>query len=204
MKVLVVATLLSLSLTAAGHAQAARGKPSATTPLSAQEADDLAYLREEEKLARDLYVALDERWHAMVFSNISASEDTHFTTLGDALARYGLADPALSQAGRFSNPDLQALYDTLLGRGQASVIAAYQTGALVEEVDIQDLDQAMAAASHADLDTVYGRLQCGSRNHLRAFVRNLETAGVAYAAQVLPQERVDAILASAMERCGQQ
>ncbi len=69
-------------------------------------------------------------------------------------------------------------------------------------MEIEDLVNATAATTHADLQKAYANLQCGSRNHLRAFVRNLEAAGVVYEAQHLPQKTVDAILSSPMERCG--
>ncbi|MDD4882143.1 MAG: DUF2202 domain-containing protein [Gallionellaceae bacterium] len=204
MKAFVCVAVLTLALSQPCFAQGprAQARQTSASALSAQEAADLAFMREEEKLARDLYVSLNDYWNRMVFANISASEETHFSTLGDALARYNLADPALSGAGMFSNGELQALYDALLNQGRGSLVAAFRTGALVEEVDIEDLDAALASTSHADLQTIYTRLQCGSGNHLRAFVRNLETAGVAYEAQVLPQERVDAILAAPMGRCG--
>ncbi|TCJ16261.1 DUF2202 domain-containing protein [Parasulfuritortus cantonensis] len=202
MKAFVYAALLTLLLAQPALAGKGKNGQSGTSALSAQEISDLSYMREEEKLAHDLYVALDERWDRMVFANIADSEATHFSVLGSALARYGIADPALPTAGMFSDPRLQDLYDQLLAQGQVSVVAAFRTGALVEEVDIGDLDAAILATSHSDLQTAYGHLQCGSRNHLRAFVRNLEAAGVVYEAQVLTQARVDAILASSMERCG--
>jgi hypothetical protein len=201
MKAVVFASVLALALAAGNVAQAAQKKP-ATGQLSAEEAAHLTFMREEEKLARDLYLSLNESWNRMVFANIADSEDTHFATLGDALSRYRLADPALPQAGRFGNPDLQALYDHLLGQGRISLATALWVGGLVEEVDIQDLERALAATSHSDLKTAYSHLQCGSRNHLRAFARNLAMLNVTYRAQVLPQDQVDAILASDQERCG--
>lgn len=205
MKALVYATLLAMSFVSASYAQGPRGKGGQVVqaPLTVQEVSDLTYMREEEKLAHDLYVSLDERWTALVFENIAQSETQHFDMLGNALDRYGISDPALPEAGTFTNPDLQTLYNDLLKQGQVSLSSALMTGALVEEADISDLDVAIAETSHTDLQTTYARLQCGSRNHLRAFVRNLEMAGVAYEAQYLTQEQVDAILASSMERCGQ-
>lgn len=204
MKALVYVSLLTVALTQASPALAGKGKNSGTATLSAQEAANLTFMREEEKVARDLYINFNNRWVRPVFANISESEETHFTVLGDALVRYNLADPALPGLGAFSNPDLQALYNTLLGQGQASLVAALKVGGLVEEVDIKDLDTAIAATQHADLVSAYSHLQCGSRNHLRAFARNLASQGVSYVAQVLTQPQVDAILNSSNERCGLQ
>lgn len=204
MKALVYASLLTIALMPAGAALAGQGKKAGTTALSAQEAAHLTFMREEEKVARDLYINLNNRWGSMVFSNISQSEETHFTVLGNALVTYKLPDPALPGLGAFSNPDLQALYNTLLGQGEAALVAALKVGGLVEEVDIKDLDTAIAATTHADLTQIYGNLKCGSRNHLRAFARNLANQGVTYVAQALTQAQVDAILNSANERCGMQ
>lgn len=204
MKAFVAASLLMFALLPAGGALAGAAKKTAAAPLSAQEAAHLTFMREEEKLARDLYIGFNNRWARPVFANISESEETHFSTLGGALATYRLSDPALPELGRFSNPDLQSLYNDLIAQGMVSLVAALQVGGLVEEVDIQDLDDAIAASKHADLAQVYSHLQCASRNHLRAFARNLANQGVSYVAQVLPQGEVDAILASPNERCGMQ
>lgn len=39
--------------------------------------DDLLYMREEEKLARDVYITLYEKWGIPVFNNISNRESDH-------------------------------------------------------------------------------------------------------------------------------
>lgn len=58
-------------------------------------------------------------------------------------------------------------------------------------------------SQHADVDRVYANLRCGSRNHQRAYAGQIGfTTGLPYAAQVLPQAEVDAILATGQERCG--
>ena len=51
--------------------------PVAPTSLSAAERAALQYIREEEKLAHDVYVTLDGLWGLRVFSNITASEQQH-------------------------------------------------------------------------------------------------------------------------------
>lgn len=45
--------------------------------LSAAEENSLAFMREEEKLARDVYNALYSIYGTNIFSNIGASEQTH-------------------------------------------------------------------------------------------------------------------------------
>jgi hypothetical protein len=171
--------------------------------LSTQEAEDLSYLREEEKVARDVYLSMYERWGLYAFSNISNAEQNHMNATLNMLNQYGLVDPAVDQRGVFTNPELQQLFDTLIAKGSESEIAALMTGALIEEVDIQDIDEMIAATDKTDLISMYEKLHCGSRNHLRSFVRQIENRGQVYSAQVLSQDIVDSIVDSPMERrCG--
>ena len=145
----------------------------ATTPLSATEKESLLYLREEEKLARDVYNAFYDRYGLRVFSNIAASEQAHMDAVLTLLNRYGLADPAAAAPGVFHNDDLQALYDDLIDQGSQSLTAALQAAVLIEQTDIADLQDGLALTSHADLRTVYTNLLRASQNHLRAFSRQL-------------------------------
>ena len=166
----------------------------AIAPLSEQEASGLAFMREEEKLARDVYLALYDEWNLAVFKQIASSEQTHMNSIAMLLDRYGVADPAEGNAaGEFTDPTLQALYTDLVAQGSESLTAALQVGAAIEEIDIADLQERMALTTHADIEWVYSRLNSGSENHLRAFVSNL---GGDYAPQYLDQASYDAILAA--------
>jgi hypothetical protein len=185
-----------------GGVQIAKGKPSAVAPLSVTEKSDLLFMHEEEKLARDVYTQMAKLWKAQVFANIAVSENTHFNAIGKLLSTYALADSTPATPGVYNNAELQALYDDLIARGSTSLTEALTVGGLIEEVDIEDLDSALASTTRIDIRRVYENLQCGSRNHLRAFVRNLEFQGVVYEAQHLAQADVDAILSTPMERCG--
>ena len=71
-------------------------------------------MREEEKLAHDVYVTLYAQWDLPIFQNISRSEQTHTDAVKTLIDRYGLTDPASSKVGVFTNPDLQALYNDLV------------------------------------------------------------------------------------------
>ena len=171
--------------------------------LTSQEAEQLSYLREEEKVARDVYRLLYDRWGLVSFSNIAEAEQRHMDAVLNTLLRYGLNDPALEQPGVFSNQELQQLYDGLIAQGMVSKRAALWVGALIEEVDMQDLDNMTLATDKENLINLYAQLHCGSRNHLRAFVLQIESRGEVYSAQVMSQEEVDNIVDSPMERrCG--
>ncbi len=168
--------------------------------LSQEEIDGLLYMREEEKLARDVYLTLYEKWGTPVFNNIARSEQTHTDTVKELLDRYNLPDPAAGQeVGHFSNPDLQALYEQLVAQGSQSEIEALKVGAAIEEIDILDLEERLAQTDNEDIQLVYENLMAGSRNHLRAFVSVLEMRGESYSPQYLDQATYDAILSGGVE-----
>lgn len=177
--------------------------PVAASVLSADEIAGLKFMREEEKLAHDVYVALFNVWGANVFSQIALSETTHTETILALLTKYGLPDPAAGKApGVFEDPDLQALYNTLIAMGRPTLIDALKVGALIEETDIHDIDVRKAVAKEADILQVYDSLLCGSRNHLRAFNGELLAQGVTYVPQVITQTQWDAIANAPSETCG--
>ena len=163
--------------------------------LSEDEANGLLWMREEERLARDIYIAMYDLWGRRVFDNISASEQTHTDAVLELLDRYELEDPSAElPVGVFYFMDLQDLYAELLDAGDDDVIAALKVGALVEEVDIVDLGKQLVLVDHQDITLVYTNLEKASENHLRAFVKNLQQLGVTYTPQVLDQATFDGIV----------
>ncbi len=178
--------------------------PGAAAALADEEAADLVFMREEEKLARDLYISFDEKWGGAIFALIATSEQRHMNAILRKLVKYDLTDPVAGNGiGEFTSDEVQALHDELLEDGLASELAALKVGGYVEEIDIVDNLQAATTATREDLDRVYEALTCGSRNHLRAFAsRIVALTGQPYVAQYLPQQEVDAILAEPYERCG--
>jgi len=171
--------------------------------LTDEEATDLVFMREEEKVARDLYITFDETWGGTTFAKIATSEQRHMNAILRKLDKYQLPDPALPGIGDFTNDELQEMFDELRDLGLVSELDALKVGGLVEEVDIVDNTEAAATATLPDLDRVYDALTCGSRNHLRAFAgRIVVLTGQPYEAQYLPQAEVDAILAEPYEQCG--
>ncbi|MBK7871984.1 MAG: DUF2202 domain-containing protein [Saprospiraceae bacterium] len=170
--------------------------------LSDTEKASLAFMREEELLARDIYTELYKRYSLPVFNNIANSEQTHTEAVLVLLERYELDDPAENHTtGIFVDQTLQTLYNTLLARGLENEVEALKVGALVEEVDIKDLKIQLAEkVDNQDIIYVYENLMKGSRNHLRAFVKNLKFRGVTYVPEVLSQGDYDAIINGDMER----
>lgn len=168
--------------------------------LSPAESASLTFMREEEKLARDVYITLYNKWGSNIFSNISISEQTHMDAILILLNRYSLTDPVGSNAvGVFSNVALQNLYNQLVAQGNTSVLNAYKVGATIEDLDIFDLTNALTGIDNQDISLVYGMLTKGSRNHLRSFYSNILNVGATYTPQYITQAEFDAIINSEME-----
>ena len=187
--------LVLSALAVAGMLTAFAPPPSPAEGLTATEAEGLAFMREEEKLAHDLYTELYALYGLPVFANIARSESQHMQVVLDLLEAYGLEDPAAGNpAGEFHDPALQALYDDLLARAQASQEEALRVAALVEETDILDLQQRLAQAGQADIVTAYGRLLQASGQHLRVFSGQLErTTGEKYVPQLMSADEYSQI-----------
>jgi hypothetical protein len=172
--------------------------------ISEAEADGLAFMREEEKLARDVYLTLYDQWGLRPFSNIAASEQTHTDAVKSLLEMYEIADPVTDDTiGVFANEDLQALNDQLVETGSASLEDALKVGAAIEEIDILDLIEYLEGTEEANIEWVYENLLAGSENHLRAFVSQLESlTGETYVPQYMSQEAYDAIISAENARGG--
>ena len=166
------------------------------TSSDLSEAEGLQFMVEEEKLARDVYLTLYEKWNFRIFQNIARAEQTHMDAIRTLLDRYDIEDPTIgSEIGEFTNPDLQALYDNLVDIGSESLADALAVGGDIEEIDIVDLEEYIAETDKADILQVYERLLWGSENHLRAFVPNWEReTGETYVPEYLSQERFDEIM----------
>lgn len=168
--------------------------------VSEAEEADLSYMRQEEKLARDVYATLYEQWRLPAFNNISASEQQHMDAIKLILDKYSLADPVTSDAaGDFQNQALTALYGQLVEQGMTSLVEAIKVGIQIEELDIADLEAALTRTDNQDIQTVYQNLLAGSRNHLRAFNTLLSAYDQTYAPQVLSQEKYGQIVMGAYE-----
>jgi hypothetical protein len=169
--------------------------------LTDEEIAGLMWMREEEQLAHDVYVVLGELWNLRIFDNISSAETAHIEAVTGLLDLYGLDDPAAgNDTGTFTDPELQRLYDQLVEDGSRSLEAALEVGALIEELDIVDLVARSAATDTPEISAVYANLERGSRNHLRAFVSQLDSRGITYTPTQLDPATFDAIVSSDMER----
>ena len=159
-------------------------------------------MREEEKLARDVYNHLYDKWNLNVFKNIAKSEQEHMDALLGEVDVCKFDDSVLPEDGKFNNSHIQDLYDALIVKGDLSLIDALEVGATIEDVDIFDLDNFSTKTENETLLDIYGKLTCGSRNHMRAFTGQLEIKGITYTPQFISQEQFDGILDGDHEQCG--
>jgi hypothetical protein len=163
-----------------------------TSPTTLSPSEVVAAI-EEERLARDLYLAAADLWKLRVFSNIAAAELRHETALLQLAASAGIPVPA-RQTGVYASPDVQRLWADLLPLVTQSETGALRAAALVEETDIADLRRMRALATDEGTRAVLSNLERASGFHLRAFVRNLEARGVTYQPQVLTPDEFNAAM----------
>lgn len=192
---LISSVVVSSSVIAAGGPRH-EGR-SAPSELTTTEIDDLRFMREEEKLARDVYLTLDQHWgdQTQVFAKIAISEETHTSTVEYLLDKFGVEDPVVNDTiGVFTNAELQALYDDLVIKGKSSFLDGLYVGGLIEEKDMRDILAAINETDERAITLAYSNLLDGSKSHLKAFVAVIEAQGLDYEAQILEPEEVELIL----------
>lgn len=169
--------------------------------INTDEKSNLLFMYKEEKMARDTYLYLYQKWQLVEFANIQKSEQSHMNAVENLLIKYKIDYPKLA-VGQFQNQDLQNLYNQLILQGNNSAIEALKAGATIEDVDINDLKNLSKTTTNTLILKVYNNLMCGSRNHLRAFSSALKLQNVIYVPQFISQADYDAIINSPNENCG--
>jgi len=188
--------------------------------LDSNEQAHLMFMREEEKLARDVYLKLGEMYpDSEIFGNIDDSEQTHTIAVKDKIEEYGLEDPNTNDnIGVFTGEDFgeyfREKFELLVERASISELEAYYVGAYIEELDMMDINQCpqiivemdngindinecgKVYTDKQDIIQLYTSLLDGSDSHLESYVKNIEQhiGEGSYQAQVLPQEQVDELL----------
>jgi hypothetical protein len=155
-------------------------------PLTVSETETLLFVREEEKLARDVYLTLYDKWRLAIFQNIATrGEQQHMDSIKVLVDAFGYVDPVVSNdVGAFTDPVILQLYQDLTARGLNSQLEALMVGGFIEEFDLKDLqdaiEEAKAGTNQPAVILTYENLLCGSRNHLRSFVGQIEASGLVY------------------------
>ncbi|MEY4954307.1 MAG: hypothetical protein RI981_392 [Bacteroidota bacterium] len=170
-------------------------------PLDSAEKQRIIFIREEEKLAYDVYQAMFDKYGVKIFQNIPNSELSHMEAMLTIINKYQLVDPMdKNPRGVFANADLQSLYNELVSQGNGSVVAAFQVGAKIEELDIFDLNKSIEVTNNLDVKIMYDFLNKGSRNHLRSFFKNLTNAGGTYTPVFITKSEFVAIVTTPTEK----
>ncbi|MHC3993304.1 DUF2202 domain-containing protein [Thiomicrolovo sp. ZZH C-3] len=163
----------------------------------------LAFMWNEEKMAKELYLALHAPWPHKEFYNIAMmSESQHQAAIESLLqtydinitdidgeeAHYSAVELQAYDEGIFPEPAVQSLYDELYAKGVQSDRDALEAGCMVEVTDVNDLNTNIALAEAAEADDLvatFTSLRKGSYNHYWAFDSALKVLGVAEGCCVL-------------------
>ena len=138
--------------------------------LSQEEADGIIFMRQEEKVARDVYTILRQTWDLKIFENIKIAEQKHMDAVQKLIIKYNLTDPVINdEVGVFADPAFQQMFDDFVLQGQQSIIEAMLVGQTIEEQDIAALENQLSFIDNQDLIKVYSNLKTASENHLFAF-----------------------------------
>ncbi len=159
--------------------------------------DGVLLMREEEKLARDVYLTLYEKWNLRTFGNIAKAEQNHMDAVAYLMEIKGIADPVeYADVGVFTNEEIAGLYNTLVEKGSVSIVEAIKVGALIEDLDISDLEKLLANTTDEDTIRVYENLLAGSEQHMRAFINQLSRYNEKYEPAYISESRYNDILRS--------
>lgn len=198
---LIVLTLSAVVFGISGCSKTEEPQLSSISSLSSSDSLALIQMREEEKLARDVYQGLYDIYGAKIFTNIASSEQVHMDRVLTVLNTYGLKDPASSQVGIFDNPEISQLYDKLMAQGKKSYTEALKVGAEIEDLDIYDLQKFLLTTNNQDIKTLFSFLECGSENHMRAFSKQLIQNNVVYTPKYISEIKYQEIISSTSSGC---
>ncbi len=174
--------------------------PKVTETVSAEEIAGLQMMREEEKVAHDLYVTFEENWKQGTFTSIAISEQYHTDAVKSVLLKYKLSDPAQNQVGKFTSKKMQDLFNDRSEKAKGSYLDSLFVAAEFEELDVVDLRELAAESKNKDVITLYKNLEAGSRNHMRYYAKLIAQEGATYTAKHLEESDYQKIIKGAAEK----
>ena len=163
--------LTALTVALLASSSFAGGKNSSVIELTQEQKDELLFIYQEEKVARDAYITLGEYYpNQTVYQNIQKSEQDHIDSARGLCEKYGvdISDVDESDVGVYVLPALQELYDTLIAQGYQGELSGLMVGEYIELTDIDDLHHAQEGMP-SDVIKVFENLKEGSYSHLDAF-----------------------------------
>ena len=156
----------------------------------------IAFMWNEEKLAKDIYLELNLIYPTQQLETIATQSETKHQALVEALVQrydfnitnlvdykenYSEEELRSFASGEFGVQEIQDLYDTLYAEGKQSQQAALEVGCKVEVTDVEDLLDEIQIAEEVDaqdLIAVWNVLLSGSYNHYWAFDKGLKNRGI--------------------------
>lgn len=178
-------------------------KPVTSSILSQNEIQTLLFTRQEEKLAHDVYIYAFNKYGIPIFQNIANSESSHMSAILLQMEKFNISDPlnGSTSLGVFTDPTIIQLYQELTAKVDQSAQQAILVGLTIEDLDILDLENAIAETSQTSLTQVYSSLKCGSENHMRSFYSLAVSSGITYQPQFISQTYFDQIISSSNTSC---
>lgn len=178
-------------------------RPLPTLILSENESQTLLFMREEEKLAHDIYIYAFEKYGLNIFQNIANSESSHVLSVLGVMETYQVSDPLSGSTvpGEFTDPILINLYSDLINRVDLSLNESILVGLLIEDLDINDLEIAISETDKLSISNLYANLECGSKNHMRAFYDQANAAEITYTPEFISQSEYSSIVNSPKTGC---
>lgn len=173
-----------------------------TAPLTEVEVEMLKYVREEEKMAHDVYYVLSEIYKKPIFKNIMKSEQNHMDKVWCLLIHFNVEDPASDEIGKFTNDEIQELYNYLVDLGTKNIIDGLTAGAIIEDYDIYDIEHWMSQTDNEAIISVFSNIVCGSGNHLISFTRLLDGFDIEYIPEYITSDEYQDILDAGSQLCG--
>ena len=170
-----------------------------TADLNADEIEFIYAVREDEKVARDLYKAFFDNYKLKTFENISKAEANHMKAAEKLLDYYEVEYPAASDYGKFADTARQALYERYLQKGNTAM-EAFKVMVYLEEENIVSYNEVLKDITNPNIKLVIENLSKASENHLRAAVRQITALGGTYQASLMTEEQYKSIIAKGFEQ----
>jgi len=170
-----------------------------TADLTADEIEFVYAVREDEKVARDLYTLFFEKYSLKVFSTIAKSESNHMRAVEILLDYYEIDFPIPGAYGVFEDSARQTIYDSLVIKG-STALEGFRVMAQMEEECVISYRNVLADITNSNIKIVIENLGKASENHFKAAIRQVTALGGTYSPKYMTQEEYNAIIAKGFEQ----
>lgn len=170
-----------------------------TDPLTTDEIEFIYAVREDEKLAHNLYIYFVTQYPtARQLANIGNAEINHITTIERVFTYYEIDFPTLGQPGVFTDENRQAIYTRLTAQG-STLHEAYQVMAALEEENIVIYSKVASELTNPNLQLIINNLAQSSENHFKVLVNQITAWGSIYTPTLLEASQYEEILDSVFQ-----